>query len=82
MCLSPYAKGPTFRESTMQDLLGSYINPHCWLPALSMTNEQFSSGNPGAQLLWRAVDVQQLAVGRRWPDDRNLVGSPACRGCQ
>ena len=34
-----------------------------------MTNEQFNSSNPGAQLLWRAVDVQQLAVERRWPDD-------------
>ena len=42
---------------------------------LNMTIEQFSSSSPGAQLLWRAADVQQLAVERRWPDDRKLCPS-------
>ena len=45
------------------------------LNTLNMTIEQFSSSSPGAQLLWRAADVQQLAVERRWPDDRKLCPS-------
>ena len=45
---------------------------HRRLNTLNMTIEQFSSRNPGAQLLWRAADAQQLAVERRWPDDRKL----------
>ena len=48
---------------------------HRRLNTLNMTIEQFSSSNPGAQLLWRAADVQQLAVERRWPDDRKLCPS-------
>ena len=48
---------------------------HRRLNTLNMTIEQFSSSSPGAQLLWRAADVQQLAVERRWPDDRKLCPS-------